>query len=148
MRIKERRRAESHGMQEGKLIGAGPAQHVSLPADDRDHDAGHVRGHHKCRRLHGGSVVPSGERGFFIFHVRSHGPFHQPPDHQGDDQNHAERVDPRRRLDKKIVHHQRIFEKSKIAFDTVLALVGSKYSLGIQRTVACCWNVGKGDGNC
>ena len=33
MRIKERRRAESHGMQEGKLIGAGPAQHVSLPAD-------------------------------------------------------------------------------------------------------------------
>ena len=42
MRIKERRRAESHGMQEGELIGAGPAQHMSLPADDRDHDAGHV----------------------------------------------------------------------------------------------------------
>jgi len=29
-------------MQDGELIGAEPAQHVSLPADDRNHGAGHV----------------------------------------------------------------------------------------------------------
>ena len=42
MRIKERRRAESQGMQEGELIGARPIQRMPLPADDRDHDVGHV----------------------------------------------------------------------------------------------------------
>jgi len=39
MRIKERRRAGSQGLQERELIGAGPAQHAPLPVDNRTRDA-------------------------------------------------------------------------------------------------------------
>jgi hypothetical protein len=39
MWIKERRRSESQGLQARELIGARPAQHAPLPADDRIRDA-------------------------------------------------------------------------------------------------------------
>jgi hypothetical protein len=72
------------------------------------------------------SVVPAWESGFCILHVRPHGPLHETPDHEGDDQHHAEGVDPRRGLEEEIVDHERILEEGEVALDTVLPLLCPK----------------------
>jgi len=35
--------------------------------------------------------------------MRSHGPLHEPPDHKGKDQHHAQRIDPGRSLEEDVV---------------------------------------------
>jgi len=54
---------------------------------------------------------------------------HESPDHQGDDQHHAEGVDSRRGLEKEVVDHERILEGGEVALDPVLPLVALSFSL-------------------
>jgi hypothetical protein len=124
--IEERWGTQAEGFQEGELRGSGAAWHEPLAVDECDHDTSHHGAHHECCRLGRLPVVPAWESDFSILHVRTHGPLHGTPNHEGDDQHHAEGVDPRRGLEEEIVDHERILEEGEIALDTVLPLVCPK----------------------
>jgi len=74
--------------------------------------------------------------GVGIRHVRAHAALHEPHDQQRNDQDHAEGVDPGRRLEKEIVDHQGVFEKHKVVFHAILALVRLQESRGIEPAIA------------
>ena len=54
----------------------------------------------------------------------AHGSFHETPDHERYDEQHAKSVNTRRSLEKEIVDHEQILEKNKIALNAILAFVG------------------------
>ncbi len=97
-----------------------------------DDDRRELRGHHERGGPGGLPVVPSVYLRSRILEGYPHGPFHETPDHQGQDQNQPERLDTPRRLEKQGVDEHRVLEKSEIALDGMLILIGHEQLFGAQ----------------
>jgi len=121
-------RVEPHSLEKGRGAFLWRAQQGSAIANACDHDPGHDGGHHERRWFVGCPASPARQQRPRVLDIGAHGTLHESPGHKGNDQHHAERVDPGRALKKDIVDDERILKEGEVALHAVLAL-----SVGIQK---------------